>query len=195
MELVKKNIHMDRIRSSLNFENGAIIIDEIRHGTDQVNVRGRLSFDILYHTEEGGSSLISLQGKIPFEEKINMQGVRSTDDVMVEGQIEDLSVNIINSRKLNIQAVVTLNSWVEELYDEEAPIGMYGEDAVEYRKAPFPLAQIAINKKDIFRVKEELSLPSNYPNIFQILWSSVSLEDMDFTTKVHNNSQHKRRMS
>ena len=202
MELVKKNIHMDRIRSeavsqitleddlnvpdqkpdvsSLNFENGAIIIDEIRPGTDQVNVRGRLSFDILYHTEEGGSSLISLQGKIPFEEKINMQGVRSTDDVMVEGQIEDLSVNIINSRKLNIQAVVTLNSWVEELYDEEAPIGMYGEDAVEYRKAPFPLAQIAINKKDIFRVKEELSLPSNYPNIFQILWSSVSLEDMDF---------------
>ena len=137
MDLVKKNIHMDRIRSeavnqitleddlnvpdqkpdvsSLNFENGTIIIDEVRPGTDQVNVRGRLIFDVLYHTNEGGSSLISLEGKIPFEEKINMQGIRSTDDVMVEGQIEDLSINIINSRKLNIQAVVTLNAWVEEL--------------------------------------------------------------------------------
>ena len=120
MDLVKKNIHMDRIRSeavnqitleddlnvpdqkpdvsSLNFENGTIIIDEVRPGTDQVNVRGRLIFDVLYHTNEGGSSLISLEGKIPFEEKINMQGIRSTDDVMVEGQIEDLSINIINSR-------------------------------------------------------------------------------------------------
>ncbi len=202
MDLLKKNIHMDRIKSqavsqitleddlnvpdqkpdvsSLNFEKGTVVIDEIKPGTDHVNVRGRLVFNILYHTKEGGSSLVSLEGKIPFEERINMQGVNSGDDVMVEGKIEDLSINIINSRKLNIQSVVTLNGWVDELYDEEVPIGIYGDEAVEYRRAPFPLAQIVISKNDIFRVKEELSLPSNYPNIFQILWSSVNLGDMDF---------------
>lgn len=202
MELLKKNIHMDRIRSealsqitleddlnvpeqkpdisALNFEKGTIVIDEVKPGTDHVNVRGRLVFDVLYHTREGGSSLAGLEGKIPFEEKINMQGVMNTDDVTVEGQIEDLSINIINSRKLNIQAVVTLLSRVEELYDAEVPIGVYGEEAVEYRKAPFNLSQIAISKNDIFRVKEDLSLPSNYPNIFQILWSSVAPADMDF---------------
>lgn len=202
MELLKKNIHMDRVRSeavsqitleddlnvpeqkpdisSLNFEKGNIIIDEVKPGTDHVNVRGRLLFDVLYHTKDGGSSLAGLEGKIPFEEKINMQGVMNTDDVTVEGQIEDLSISIINSRKLNIQAVVTLNSRVEELYDAEVPIGMYGEEAVEYRKAPFSLSQIAISKNDIFRVKDELSLPSNYPNIFQILWSDVTPGDMDF---------------
>ena len=202
MDLLKKNIHMDRIRSqavsqmtleddlnvpdqkpdvsSLNFEKGTVVIDEIKPGTDHVNVRGRLIFNILYHTKEGGSSLVSLEGKIPFEERINMQGVASGDDVMVEGKIEDLSISIINSRKLNIQSVVTLNSWVDELYDEEVPIGIYGDEEVEYRRAPFPLAQVVISKNDIFRVKDELSLPSNYPNIFQILWSSVNLGDMDF---------------
>ncbi len=202
MDLLKKNIHMDRIRSqvvsqmtleddlnvpdqkpdvsSLNFEKGIIVIDEIKPGTDHVNVRGRLVFHILYHTKEGGSSLVSLEGKIPFEERINMQGVTNGDDVMVEGKIEDLSVNIINSRKLNIQSVVTLNSWVDELYDEEVPIGIYGDEAVEYRRASIPLAQVVVSKNDIFRVKEELNLPSNYPNIFQILWSSVNLGDMDF---------------
>lgn len=202
MELLKKNIHMDRVKcnavsqitleddlnvpeqkqdiSSLNFEKGAVIIDEVKPGTDHVNVRGRLLFSVLYHTQEGGNSLVSLEGKIPFEEKINMQGTLNTDDPEVEGQIEDLSISVINSRKLNIQAVVTLNSWVEELYDEEVPIGIYGEEMMEHRKAPFNLAQIAISKKDIFRVKEEITLPNNYPNIFQILWSSVDLGDMDF---------------
>ncbi len=202
MELLKKNIHMDRVRSqavsqitleddmnvpdskpdisSLNFEKGTVVIDEVKPGIDHVSVRGRLVFSILYHSREGGSSLVSLEGKLPFEERINMQGVSSGDEVKVDGTIEDLSISIINSRKLNIQAVVTLNSWSEELYDEEVPIGIYGDEAVEYRRASLPVAQIVIDKKDIFRIKEELSLPSNYPNIFQILWSSVTPGDMDF---------------
>jgi len=202
MELLKKNIHMDRTRSeavtqitleddlnvpeqkpdvsALNFEKGMVFIDEMKPGTDHVNIRGRLVFDVLYHTREGGCGLGVLEGKIPFEEKINMQGVTAADTVTAEGQIDDLNISIINSRKLNVQAVVTLNSRIEELYDEEVPIGIYGEETVEYRKAPFSLAQIAISKKDIFRVKEELGLLANYPNIFHILWSDVTLGDMDF---------------
>lgn len=202
MELLKKNIHMDRVRaeavsqitleddvnipeskpdvSSLNFEKGMVIIDEVKPGTDHVNVRGRLLFSVLYHTNEEGSSLITLEGKIPFEEKINMQDVSNTDTVTVDGDVEDLSVSIINSRKLSVQSVVTLTASVEELYDEEAPIGIHGEETVEYRRAPMNLAEIAICKNDIFRIKEEVSLPSNYPNIFQILWNTVSLSDVDF---------------
>ncbi len=202
VELMKKNIHMDRVRanavnqitleddvnipenkpdvSTINFDNGTVVIDEIKPGTDFVNVRGRLIFSILYHTNEEGSSLVLLEGKIPFDEKLNMKGAENTDNVNVEGEIEDLSIGIINSRKLSIQSVVTLSAKVEELYDEEAPIGVYGEEAVEYRKAPINLSQIAIFKNDIYRIKEELSLPSNYPNIFQILWNTVALGDMEF---------------
>ena len=202
MELLKKNIHMDRVRaeavsqitleddvnipeskpdvSTLNFEKGTVVIDEVKPGTDHVNVRGRLMFSVLYHTSEEGSSLVTLESKIPFEEKVNMQNVANTDTVAVDGVVEDLSISIINSRKLSVQSVVTLNAAVEELYDEEAPIGIHGEEAVEYRKAPMNLAQIAIFKNDIFRVKEEISLPSNYPNIFQILWNTVSLSDVEF---------------
>lgn len=202
MELVKKNIHMDRTRayavtqitleddmnipdnkpdvSTVNFEKGTILIDEVKPGTDFVNVRGRLIFSILYHTNEEGSSLVALESKIPFDEKINMKGVENTDNVSIEGELEDLSVGIINSRKLSIQSVVTLFAKVEELYDEEAPIGIYGEEEIEYRKSPINLAQIAIFKNDIYRIKQEISLPSNYPNIFQILWNNISLGDVEF---------------
>ena len=201
MELIKKNIHMDRVRtqavsqitleedmnipdqkpdvSSLCFDRASVMIDEVKPYTDYVQVRGRLCFAVLYHTQEEGCGLVTLEGKIPFEEKINMQGVQGSDMVHVQHTLEDLSVGIINSRKLSIQAVVMLTALVQELYDEEAPIGLYGEDNAEYRRTPVEVAQIAICKNDIFRVKEEITLPASYPNMFQILWSSLALDDVE----------------
>lgn len=202
MELVKRNIHMDRVRvqaltqftleddvnipenkpdvAALNLEKGELLIDEIKPAADYVTVRGRLNFVVLYHTQEEGSNLVVLDGKLPFEEKINLQGVMPTDPVTVEGEVEDITMNMINSRKLNIQSLVTMTARVEELYDEEAPIAIHGEEKLEYRRMPLNVAQIAICKNDIFRLKEEVTLPSNYPNIFQILWSNVSMGDVEF---------------
>lgn len=202
MELIKRNIHMDRIKTeavtqftleddvnipdskpdvnTLNLEKGELIIDEIKPGNDAVNVRGYLSYVVLYHTLEEGSSLVVLEGKLPFDEKVNLRGVVPADSVTVDGEVEDLTVGMINSRKLNIQSLVTLTAKVEELYDEEAPISVHGEEKAEYRRMPLDVAQIAICKNDIFRLKEEITLPSNYPNIFQLLWDTVSLGDVEF---------------
>lgn len=202
MELIKRNIHMDRIRTEaisqitleddvnisdnkpdvdmINMEKGEILIDEVKAGADMVHIRGRLSFCILYCTSEKGSNLAVLEGKIPFEEKLNLQGCTAQDGVTVDGNVEDLHIDIINSRKLSVQSVVTLHARVEELYDEEVPIALHGGEVVEYRQMPVELVQIAVNKNDIFRVKDELSLPSGYPNILQILWSNVSLRDVEW---------------
>ncbi|MCM1560686.1 MAG: DUF3794 domain-containing protein [Butyrivibrio sp.] len=202
MELIKRNIHMDRVKTeavtqftleddlnipdskpdvnTLNLEKGEVVIDEIRPGTDFVNVRGYLSYVVLYHTQEEGSSLVTIGGRVPFDERVNLRGVVPADNVNVDGTVEDLTVSMINSRKLNLQSLITLSARVEELYDEEAPVAVHGDEKAEYRRMPLEVAQIAICKNDIFRLKEEISLPSNYPNIFQILWDTVSLGDMDF---------------
>ena len=202
MELIKRNIHMDRIKTqavtqftleddvnipdsksdvnTLNLEKGELIVEEIKPGSDSVNVRGYLAYVVLYHTLEEGSSLVVLEGKLPFDEKVNLRGVVPADSVAVDGELEDLTVGMINSRKLNIQSLITMTARVEELYDEEAPIAVHGEEKAEYRRMPLELAQIAICKNDIFRLKEEVTLPSNYPNIFQLLWDTVSLGDVEF---------------
>ena len=82
VELIKRNIHMDRIKTeavtqftldddvnipdskpdvnTLNLEKGELIVEEMKPGNDFVNVRGYLSYVILYHTLEEGSSLVVL---------------------------------------------------------------------------------------------------------------------------------------
>lgn len=202
MDLLKKNIHMDRIRteavtqitleddknipdnkpdvSSISLEKAEVVIEEIKPGTDMVSLRGRLHYDILYHTMEEGGSLVPFAGDIYFDERMNLKGATPMDTVTAEGEVEDFSVGLINSRKLNIQSLVTLHAAVEELYDEEAPIGIHGEELLEYRKTPLQLAQIVICKNDIFRIRDEVNLPSNYPNVFQILWHTIHLGDVEF---------------
>ena len=202
MELLTRNIHMDRIRTkavtqftleddlnlpeskpdvnNLNLEKGELVVEEIKPSVDFVTVRGYLNYVVLYHTLDGGSGLVVLEGKLPFEEKINLQGVTGQDAVKVDCVLEDITASMINSRKLNLQALITMMAKVEEFYDESVPVEIRGEEWVEYRKQPMTLAQIAISKNDIFRLKEEVSLPSNYPNMLQILWSNVSLGDVEF---------------
>lgn len=204
MELIKKNIHMDFTKAKaitqlvleedmnlpdvkpdidcICLEKGNVIIDEAKAYADSVTVRGRLLFQVLYHTDEEEHALATVEGKIPFEEKLHMPGLTGADTVKAEGCVEDLSIGIINSRKLSIQSVVNLTACAEDLYDEEVPIGLHGEEKVEYRRSPMEIAQIAICKNDIYRLKEEINLPSNYPNIFQILWSNLVLDDVEFRT-------------
>lgn len=207
MELMTKNIHMDWIRqsamtqftmeedlnlpedkpdiSTLNLEKGEIIIEEIHPGTDEVLVRGKLGYAILYHTRENGSRLVLLSGALPFEEKIRMEGTLASDTVSVNGSVDDFTVTMINSRKLNLQAIIGLSARIEEIYDEELPVGICEDmggaaaEGVEYRISPMEVTQLAICKNDIFRKKEEIPLPSSYPNIYQILWSNVSLRDVE----------------
>ena len=118
MELLKRNIHMDRIRTeavtqftmeddlnlpeskpdvnALNLEKGELVVEEIKPSTDSVTVRGYLNYAVLYHTLDGGSGLVVLEGKIPFEEKINMQGVSGQDTVIMDAKVEDITANMIN---------------------------------------------------------------------------------------------------
>ncbi len=204
MELMKKNIHMDRTRlstgmqisleddrnipdvkpdvSALVYEQGQIKIDEVKPVNEHVTVKGRLLFTVLYQAGEGEVALASVTGEIPFEEQIFMEGVTPADNVEVTARIEDLRANMINSRKINLQAVVNLHVKSEELYDEEAATDIYQNEPIEYRRQPVDLAQLAIRKNDIFRLKEEIPLPSNYPNVFEIIFSTVTLNDVEFKT-------------
>ncbi len=202
MELIKKNIHMDRVGlytgtqitldddrnvpdskpdvNTLVFEQGNVKIDEVKPANEHVTVKGRLLFNVIYQTNEGEVALASVSGEIPFEEQVIMSGVTSADNIDVKAVVEDLNVTMINSRKINIQSVIGLELKSEELYEEEAAVDIYQSETVEYRKQPMDLTQLVIHKNDIFRIKEEVMLPANYPNVFDIIYSNVTLNDMEF---------------
>lgn len=148
MELMKNNIHMNRQKgtavsqitldddfivpdtmddvSAVLLGNGDIQIESSRAQGDRVLIRGKLSFAVLYRRESGG--LQSLKGEIPFEETVNVPELEEKDSFQVSWNLEDLNTGMINSRKLNIKAVVMLEVRVESLYDAEAAVDVKTDD-------------------------------------------------------------------
>ena len=142
MELIKRNIHMDCLRcrastqmtleddviisdsrpdaAKLIMDRGNVSIDEVKVTDDHVNVKGKMHFHVLYLAEKGsgtqdGSNVDQMQGSLPFEEMIFMEGVRGGDPVTTEWEIEDLSISLINSRKLSVQSLISLQLSCEDI--------------------------------------------------------------------------------
>jgi len=201
VELLKRNIHTDRIRnqSEIQFtleedrnipdvkpdasmiisDMGEVTVEEVRPSADQVMLRGKLQYQILYTSpEEAVPQVVS--GEIPFEEQVHAEGIKQTDNVTVEACLEDLTTNLINSRKVSIQSIVSLKLYVAELYDEETAVGIQGDEPVEYSHKTMNVLQTSIQKKDIFRIRQELTLPHELPNIVSILWKKIRVGKLEW---------------
>ena len=142
LELVKKNIHMNRFKSNVATQvtldddfivpdtmddmarvilsSGDIQIESVNNQGERVLVKGKLNFQILYRKAEGGFQ--TMAGHIPFEEPVNIPGLEEKDYLGVSWDLEDLTASMINSRKVSVKAIVTLVIRVETLYDAEAAI-------------------------------------------------------------------------
>ena len=207
MELIKRNIHMDRERcraftqmtleddviisdsrpdaAKLIMDRGNVVVDEVKVTDDHAAVKGKLEFYVLYLTEkgsgaEGKNDVACMEGTIPFEEMVFMEGVKNGDSVNVDWEIEDLSVGMINSRKMSIQSLLGLSLSCGEISDEETAVDLYSEEPVEFRKKTLDVATVAVKKKDIFRIKEEVEIPGSFPNIASMIWSEVVPGTVEF---------------
>ena len=141
MELTKRFIHMNREKGKalsqitldddfnvpdnkpdvlrLIQDKGEIKIEETSLGPGHIWIKGVLRFQLLFRSDLKEQKVSSLSGEIPFQESLNVDGLEEYDTARIRWQIEDLSVGIINSRKLSVRALVELSAVVNEIHDEE----------------------------------------------------------------------------
>lgn len=72
-------------------------------------------------------------------------------------EIEDLSVHMIHSRKLNIKAIVTFYAVVDEMTGIQLPVEI-SEDGISVKKKKVQLMSLMVHKKDTLRIKDEVTL-------------------------------------
>lgn len=205
IELIRQNLHRSRYKSQASTQitldddfivpdamddmekiivnSGDVILDSVRNQTERVMIRGKLAFQVLYRNPEGG--LQTLAGSIAIEEPMNVPGLEEKDETGVSWELEDLSTEMINSRKLSVKAILTFRVRSEALMDGEAVVearetGSGNMEAQEdsplqVRRQTMETAALKVRRKDTVRVRESITLPGNKPAMEQILWKQVSL--------------------
>lgn len=205
MEIKKKYIHMNhekgQVMNQITLDDdynlpdykpdivkvmknrGEVKFENIRVNDGHIYVKGTLQFEILYRSDLQDRKLDVLSGSIPFEETISMDGIDELDPVHVRGEIEDLSIHIINSRKLGLRALVMLKAEVRDVKEEQLVTDIITEEAVEMKKQVRRILQLVTCKKDNLRFKQEIPLPQSKTNVDRILWKSVQLHGVETRVK------------
>lgn len=201
MELLKKNIHMNRIKCKSNVqltldddynvpdvkpdidkiikEQGTVHIQDITPSNGRFSIKGGLDFTVLYLSEDEERPVHSIKGVLAFEEIVNMDPACEEDDIRVEWELDDMTTSLINSRKINVKAIISLDFAAEDVSDEEAAIGVSDDDEVEYQNKEIDITELVLSKKDTYRIKDEIAISLGKPNVAEILYSEFELQNMD----------------
>lgn len=156
---------------------GEITVDELRVSDGHAYVKGSLKADLLYVEDKEGR-VCSLTAMLPMEETLNLEGLVNGDKIKLKWEIEDLSIHLIHSRKMNIKAVAALCAVVDELCGIRIPESINTQD-VSVKKKKMNLMSLCVHKKDTLRLKEEIQLVSNKPNVAELLWHTVEIRALD----------------
>lgn len=199
MELRKENVHVLRVKSKaesqITFDEdynvpdtkpdigrmiqskGQVQMDEVNLSDNKAFLKGTFSVDLLY-VGDGEGKVYSFTANLPIVETLNLDGIESGDKMCLKWEIEDLSLHVINSRKLNIKAILTFSGVVDDLSTISLPVEAQ-EEGISVKKKKIRVLGLCVHKKDTMRVKEEIVLASNKPNISEILWSSLEVRGLD----------------
>lgn len=164
---------------------GRVMLDEIKAMNGHVALKGKMQFWILYQTDEIESKISCLKGEIPIQETVVADQANEYDKVKVQAKLEDLSISMINSRKISIKAWIMLNVTIEDIEDEEVVIAAEGEDSgrIQVRRQGIDVLQLVFQNKDTVRIREDIELPSGKENIQEILWWNVQENSMTMQLK------------
>ncbi len=191
MELTKTYIHRNRkkeqVISQVTLDEDVIVpdakadveavildcaevdLEEVRLMGNRLMVRGRLYFRVLYHAQKS-RMVDGIEGSLPFEESINVKEMGDDHEIRVDWEIEDMNISLIHSRKLNVKGLLTLTATAWESCTELVTVSAEDAHGVETTSCILEAAQLAVQLRDTYRVKEEVELSSNKPNIDQVLW-------------------------
>lgn len=145
----------------------------------KVMVKGDFGCKILYVPLNDSKPVHNMTNLIPIEENVNMDGVKKGDHIKADYVVEEMKITPINTRKINIKAIVQVKVEVDEKKDMYVPIDVCGESEVQSKWDDITVCKLHASKKETYKIKDELAIPSTKPNIMEILWYDRTIKNKE----------------
>lgn len=159
------------------YSKGDVYLEDVKTGNQVIWVTGKLRFSTLYLSDNEDHRMECVSGEIPFQEKMVMDELKDKDEVLMDISIEDLSVGIINSRKLVIRAVLNMcaRNLGEEVVDFCAALPE--EEGFQQKTKEESVLCLIDNMKDVVHMQKEMLLPNSRGNIGEIIFYQVDFHN------------------
>lgn len=161
---------------------GRVLIDEVKVSDSRVFVTGHLAFKLLYAVDQAPGQIQSLEGSVPIEESMNIRGIAAGDKICLKWEIEDISILLIHSRKINVRALLAFTAFKE--LEKELPLTTdLRKDGVSQQKETIQVLGLHQHNRDTIRIRDTFTLSSNKPDVDKIIWESMDVRGVDVRTE------------
>ncbi len=157
--------------------DGKINIDQMDVSQDRILYRGKVDVLVLYTTENNETCVYTMKGNIPLEDFVIMDGVDKDQRVDFEYNIEHMSYNILNERKLNVKAIIGINAAATKSKQTTIITGIDTDYPVQTKKADIEVVTLGTEKEDKVIVREDLTVMQSKPSIGEILKSCIQIQE------------------
>lgn len=150
----------------------SIRITEIVQMEQYLKVKGEVDYGILYITNNEEKRMASLNGKIPMEELIYIEG-KAEDSFYVHCNQLEIQTEMIHSRKIGIQAFIELEVEKVTSQQEEMTLDVESDMPTYTKREKISMLQALDVNREEYRIKEEVKLPGTKENIGELLTTQL----------------------
>ena len=157
--------------------SGRVRIEEVKPVENYIRISGKMEFRVLYVGEGMEPVLDCLEGNLPFEEMVYAEEQEGTYDV--KSTRVEMHATMIHSRKLRLKAMAELELEAEKQAISEIPTDIDCQTTLYKKRKPLQLLKLSTSKRDVYRIKEEITLPGTKETIEMLLWSDIGNRRLD----------------
>lgn len=165
--------------ASILQKKSEFLVEEVHTEKGKLKIRGMLKVWVLYLAERSGQIADCLEVEFPFDEILYMEGAANGDNLRVDWNIDELRVGIVHPGKLSVRALVTLLANVMGSESHLVTENIENQPAVHVQIEGFSMTEPVIERKDSYRVRDEVLLPVNKPNVGKLLWKDVQVRGLE----------------
>ena len=156
-----------------------IQVDEVTTEKGKVRIRGNLKVWVLYLAERSHRTADCIAMEFPFDEILYMEGASTGDNLKIDWNIEELGIGIVHPGKLSVRGLIELWGIIEGEESHLVTENVEGPAEIPAKCEMFSMAQPVFDRKESYRMKDEVILPVNKPNVSRILWKDLQIRGLD----------------
>ena len=152
-----------------------IVIDSVRPEQGRICFSGRIEVSVLYYGKKTEHPVSFMKTDFPVEDCIEAPGVTPETDADVTAEIIHTDYRLANDRKINVKAVASAKAAWTNSREEEVMTGVGGGEYMQTKTGEITPGTVSEKTAEEFTVREELSLPSDRPDMAEIVEASADI--------------------
>jgi len=148
--------------------------------TDRVLVNGSVRYKILYISDDPDQSVKSITTVSSFQYAMEMPDTRQGMQCRVRCDIEHLEYEILNSRKINVKAIISLSGKVTEQVEHYVTKDLTGSDGIQILRNRAVANTFLGDCRTDCRISETLDIPVGKPAILEILRNDIRITGREY---------------